>query len=360
MICHPATRTAKLALAALGREGMHSQRQGKRSRSPTRETYPLSGNLSDDHTAEFAKRSADRFSRSSTRLATAARIQRVMSLPLEFIPSAEFEREDAERIIMTDMPPSVAPRVPVSIPRGLPAYLASLYEIPLLTREQELHLFRKFNYLKFKAAQLRDRLASRSSPRVLRQIEQLYAAAINVKNRIVRANLRLVVALARRYGGQGNDLWELVSDGNVSLMRAVEKFDYARGNKMSTYASWAIIRNFARSIPAEQRHSVRFRTGQEEILSSYEDGLDAPSNAEAAQQTRESVLRSLMPCLSDREQYIVSLRFGLAEGREPLTLEEIGKQLGVSKERVRQIVVRSLNKLRQAAQENRVEFLEVL
>ena len=89
------------------------------------------------------------------------------------------------------------------------------------------------------------------------QIEGLYDQSVAVKNEIISANLRLVVSIAKRHVSPGENFFELVSDGNISLIRAVEKFDYARGNKFSTYASWAIMKNYARTIPDELRHRDR-------------------------------------------------------------------------------------------------------
>ena len=90
------------------------------------------------------------------------------------------------------------------------------------------------------------------------EIERLYDQAVTVKNQIVRANLRLVVSIAKRHVGPTDNFFELVSDGNMSLIRAAEKFDYARGNKFSTYASWAIMKNFARTIPDELQAARSF------------------------------------------------------------------------------------------------------
>ena len=84
---------------------------------------------------------------------------------------------------------------------------------------------------------------------IMDQIDELYEGAVLVKNKIVQSNLRLVVSIAKRHVASTDDFFALVSDGNMSLIRAVEKFDYSRGNKFSTYASWAIMKNFARTIP---------------------------------------------------------------------------------------------------------------
>ena len=238
----------------------------------------------------------------------------------------------------------------------MPPYLASLYEVPLLTREQEAHLFRKFNYLKYKAAKLRKRLdPARAKSSVMDEIEKLYDQAVAVKNQIVRANLRLVVSIAKRHVGQWDNFFELVSDGNMSLIRAVEKFDYARGNKFSTYASWAIMKNFARTIPDEHRQHDRFRTSHSEMFAATEEYRTDQYEQESAQHQRESQIGKILNRLDEREQKIIISRFGLDHSQEPQTLKEVGALMGVTKERVRQIEARALDKLRIAAEQDKVE-----
>ena len=155
----------------------------------------------------------------------------------------------------------------------------SNYEMPLLTKEQEQHLFRKMNYLKHKAGKM---LAEMKLPsglinyaklrvEALDQIEAHLKEANKIKELLIRCNMRLVTSIAKRHSGQAENFFELLSDGNMSLMRAVEKFDYSRGNKFSTYASWAIMKNFARSIPDEKNRRERFVTGNEEIFDAAED-----------------------------------------------------------------------------------------
>jgi RNA polymerase primary sigma factor/RNA polymerase sigma factor len=269
----------------------------------------------------------------------------------------EFERPGAEEWILGPMPESEPSARPPRIPGGLPSYLAALYEVPLLTREQEYHLFRKFNYLKFQADRLRKKLhPARASSALMDRIEQLYAEAIQTKNQIVQANLRLVVSIAKRHVSSSDDFFALVSDGNMSLIRAAEKFDYARGNKFSTYGSWAIMRNFARTIPDEFKHRERFRTSQEEAFSAQQDERVVPCKAETAQMLRERQIEKILARLDEREQAIIISRFGLDHHQEPKTLKEVGSQLGVTKERIRQIEARALGKLRLAADEERIEL----
>jgi RNA polymerase primary sigma factor len=294
------------------------------------------------------------------------RAQRILELPLDYMPSPEFERRDAEEIILAPMPEAETAQKRVRIPAGLPPYLASLYEIPLLTREQEQHLFRKFNYLKYKAARLREQVAphGRVDPSAVRsglldEIERLYDQSVAVKNEIVRRNLRLVVSIAKRHVSGTDGFFELVSDGNMSLIRAVEKFDYTRGNKFSTYATWAIMKNFARTIPDEHRHRERFRTSFDEMFGATQDTRSDQLELEQTHALRVAQVDRILRRLDDREQRIIISRYGLRQGSEPRTLKEVGQELGVTKERVRQIEARAINKLRRAAQEEHIEPPEV-
>jgi RNA polymerase sigma factor (sigma-70 family) len=277
------------------------------------------------------------------------RAEQVMQLPLDNIPNALFARKSAEKVV--DQPfPGVADAKRVRRPSGLPAYLASLYEVPLLTREQEVWLFRRFNYLKHKAVNLREQLdPERPSARLMDQIEKLYGEIVELKNRIVRANLRLVVSIAKRRVSPGDSFFDLVSDGNMSLIRAVEKFDYARGNKFSTYASWAIMKNYARTIPDEHRRRDRFRVADSELLHAAADCREDEYQQRLAASDRLAQVGKFLDRLDQREQTIIIRRYGLDHEHEPQTLKEVGSALGVTKERVRQIEAKALEKLREAA-----------
>ncbi len=312
--------------------------------------------------AESLARQYGRTKSTIYRIVAEVRAKRILELPLDYIPNDVFDKiktEAQEREILGPPPPVPQPTRPPRVPSGLPPYLASLYEVPLLTREQEVHLFRKMNYLKYKASKLRSKLdPSRPKAKVMDQIEALYEQAVATKNEIVSANLRLVVSIAKRHVGPGANFFELVSDGNISLIRAVEKFDYSRGNKFSTYASWAIMKNFARTIPDEHRHRERFRTSQTEMFNVTEDVRSDQYEQESAQMLRESQIERILLRLAPREQQVIISRFGLAQGREPLTLKQVGAELGVTKERVRQIEARALSKLRKAAEEEQIEFAD--
>lgn len=291
------------------------------------------------------------------RVISEVRAERIMGLPLDFIDNPRFARKGADAAILGDMPEAETPVRRPRRPTGLPPYLASLYEMPLLTREQEQHLFRKYNYLKFKADRLRKELdIEHPKSAIMDEVESLYDQIVATKNQIARANLRLVVSIAKRHVTPDQNFFELVSDGNVSLLRAIEKFDYARGNKFSTYASWAIMKNFARTIPGEYRHRDRFRTSLDEMFASEPESRSSAITDERAQLDRLEKVQRILRRLDQREQQIIIGRFGLNHSREPLTLKEVGEELGVTKERIRQIEARALSKLRQAAEEEKISL----
>ncbi len=330
------------------------------------QTGPLNLEIKERIFAEFnSGKSADQIARRYCRTRSTVyrvinemRYQAIMDLPLDYIDSAEFHRKGAERrILESELPAADAGARKTRVPSGLPRYLASLYEVPLLTREQEQYLFRKFNFLKYRAHKLRQSLdPARPRASEMDQVEQIYQESIRVKNRIVQANLRLVVSIAKRHVSANDDFFQLVSDGNVSLIRAVEKFDYARGNKFSTYASWAIMKNFARTIPDEFRQRDRFRATSDELFLARADERGNHLLLEAEQRRREEQISRILEQLDNREQQIIISRFGLDHRHEPQTLKEVGEEMGVTKERVRQIEVRALGKLRAAAEREQIEW----
>ena len=288
-------------------------------------------------------------------------LKRVQQLELDYIPNERFGRTSAaqQRQILSPVPENHQPAKRVPRPTGLPPYLASMYETPLLTREQEQHLFRKMNYLKHKASELRKRLDLRRPRLTMMELIERYAKdAAAIKNDIVRANLRLVVSIAKRYASGPGHLFELISDGNMSLIRAVEKFDFARGFRFSTYATWAIIKNFARTIPSELRQQARFHTGGDERLLGIEDIRPDSARRESAQSERKMEVSRILDHLDERERQIIQHRFGLDRTRNAMTLKEVGRVMGVTKERIRQLEARAMAKLRDAVGEERVEAPE--
>jgi RNA polymerase primary sigma factor len=283
---------------------------------------------------------------------------RILGTKLEFIDNATFSDPASGPAILAEMPAPAdgkPPRRPKA-PKGLPPYLASLYEVPLLDREQEMHLFRAMNYFKHQAHQLRQKIdPTRARTADLDEIDRLQEEALAVKNQIIRANLRLVVSIAKRHVGPSNNFFELVSDGNMSLIRAVEKFDFSRGNKFSTYASWAIMKNFARTIPEENYRRDRFVTGHEEMFEAAADNRTDEHEYESALKRMQEAVKGMLGRLDERERKIIISRFGLG-GASEQTLEQLGRELGITKERVRQIESRAQDKLRKIASEEKLDL----
>jgi RNA polymerase sigma factor (sigma-70 family) len=240
------------------------------------------------------------------------------------------------------------------IPRDLPAYLQDLYRTPLLSPARERALFLSFNYHKFRFVSARRRLEAQfARTREVNTLEAHLRRATDVKNQIVQANLRLVVSVARKHLRPGLSLMELVSDGNVTLMRAVESYDFHRGHRFSTYATLALMKGFARSVPQLMSGGRLKAAGGDRALAEVSDPrLEISQDRLLA---REEV-RQLLARLDDRERAVVLAHYGITTPgvdstarREPATYEQVGRLLGLTKQRVRQIEQSAIAKLRSAA-----------
>jgi RNA polymerase sigma factor (sigma-70 family) len=316
---------------------------------------------------------AKRFQRTRTsmyRVINEVRAQRLLEQPLDYIPHPSFEDPAMEAVILGPMPDHEAyekKRRDMKAPKDVPAELAPLYEVPLLSKEQEQHLFRKMNFLKFKASKLRNDLRkdgleardvdpSRVRIQLLKEIEDLQSEANAVKDQLIKSNMRLVVNIAKKHVSPAENVFELLSDGNMSLIRAVEKFDFGRGFKFSTYASWAIIKNFARSIPDEKHRRERFVTGHEDVFEAAPDIRSDEHEMLVTQERATHSVNRLLEYLEPRERDIIRMRAGLDDHHKGMTLEEIGQQFGITKERVRQLNQRAMNKLRAIARQQEIEL----
>ncbi|WP_405767820.1 RNA polymerase sigma factor [Streptomyces sp. NBC_01538] len=281
-------------------------------------------------------------------------------------------------------------------------YLREIGRIPLLTAAEEVELARRVEAGLFAEEKLR--LASDLDSQLALDLDRLVVMGRMAKRRLIEANLRLVVSVAKRYVGRGLTMLDLVQEGNLGLIRAVEKFDYARGYKFSTYATWWIRQAMSRAL-ADQARTIRvpvhvvelinrvvrvqrrmlqergyeptpeevathldllpervsevLRLAQEPVSlhapvgeeddvalgDLIEDGDAASPVESAAFLLLREHLEAVLSTLGERERKVVQLRYGLADGR-PRTLEEIGRIFGVTRERIRQIESKTLNKLR--------------
>lgn len=285
--------------------------------------------------------------------------RKVLDQPVEYIHNESFENPANDAEFMSEMPGEQAFLEQVgkmSAPKDVPAEMAHLYRWPLLTKEQEQHLFRQMNYLKYKLNKLRQH-ASTGPARVgdLRAVEDLQARVRVVRDRLINCNTRLVASIAKKHSGSFENLPELMSDGTISLMRAVEKFDYFRGNKFSTYATWAIMKNFARSIPDEKNHRERYITGHEDMFEARADVRTDEQDLLAQADLARDRISKLLEGLDPRTREVIRMRNGL-DGSAEMTLEQIGQHFGITKERVRQINVRGMKQLRDKAHEGKTEI----
>ena len=224
----------------------------------------------------------------------------------------------------------------------------------LLTAAEERTLFRQFNYCRFQVIKLRDKVGD--DPITSKQallILSWHRRAEHYREQIVQTNLALVLAMAKRTRMTDVDFADLVSEGNMALLRAVNKFDVSRGFKFSTYACRAILKGFSRMGVSQSKYRQLFPTDFDPKLekSDYMELKRAGHEGDCVDEVRDIMNRNRAE-LSDIEQSVIEHRFALhhslrsAQGK-PLTLEQVGRIIGVTKERVRQIQNKALDKIRQ-------------
>ena len=298
-------------------------------------------------------------------------------------------------------------------------YLKEIGKVPLLSAAEEIDLAMKIEAGVAAAAELdkaeeEGRELERREKRRLGRVEQV---GIDAKQQLIEANLRLVVSIARRYVGRGMLFLDLIQEGNLGLIRAVEKFDYTKGFKFSTYATWWIRQAITRAI-ADQARTIRIPVHMVETINKLvriqrqllqelgreptpeeigkEMGLPAERVREIQKISQEPVsletpigeeedsqlgdfieddaavvppdaasfsmlqeqLSKVLDGLAERERKVISLRFGLEDGH-PRTLEEVGREFGVTRERIRQIESKTLAKLRHPSRSSKLkDYLE--
>ena len=294
-------------------------------------------------------------------------------------------------------------------------YLKEIGRVSLLTAQEEVSLAQRIEKGVFAEAKLEDR--SKFNDEQLRELRWEVIDGHRAKRHLVEANLRLVVSIAKRYVGRGMAFLDLIQEGNLGLIRAVEKFDYAKGFKFSTYATWWIRQAITRAI-ADQARTIRIPVHMVETINKLariqrqllQDLGREPTAEEIAEQmevTTEKVreiqkisqepvsletpigeeedshlgdfiedsdavvplekasfrllqeqLESVLHTLDERSREVIRLRFGLDDG-QPRTLEEVGKKFGVTRERIRQIESKTLSKLRHPSRSQKLrDYLE--
>jgi RNA polymerase sigma factor (sigma-70 family) len=296
-----------------------------------------------------------------------AKLKRLMSKEIDFISSPEFEKKNAESSIFQDAEEIKQPDISWYRPLmddgttgkpgtvKMPAKKASA----VLTLAQERVLFLKFNYARFRQRKIQDKLAGRL-PRIEQKHDLLKWNAISERYRrqIAETNLALVLAMAKRVRLSDVDFADLISEGNMALMRSVDKFDCERGFKFSTYSCRAILKAFSRQGMKDTRYRKRFPAEYDPSMerSDHLETLRKNHEQECAQEVKHIVINNEAD-LTEIELSVLELRFGVTSEtqsedqeetpRRALTLEQVGQIIGVTKERVRQIQNKSLKKIRQ-------------
>ena len=234
-----------------------------------------------------------------------------------------------------------------------PAYLASLYEIPLLTAEGERVLFRGMNFYKHIANQQRVTVPRKRRKAIaLETFKELLNRAEYLRQQIVRSNLRLVVSIARKYAHNQQQLEEMICEGNIILMKAVDKFDYALGYRFSTYVTHSVQRHLFRYMKKRQR--IRKTEVDFPDLRAYENlGMEAEEDVlRNATEAANNLMNSMEEVLDEREQFLIRERFGFTNGGKTRTLKSLAGDMGICKERVRQLLNKALVKLNEFATEH--------
>jgi RNA polymerase sigma factor (sigma-70 family) len=258
-----------------------------------------------------------------------------------------FDAPDAAETILAPPEAPIHHRDSSRATKDADFYVAFLYQTNLLTREQETYLFRKMNYLKFLAYRRRQGLdpASATLDHV-EEIESLERQANEIRNYIVECNLRLVTSRAKQFArSSGLPLDELISEGNIGLVQAVEHFDFSRGTKLSTYATWAITNKLLAYLQRSKRESTRISREHGVALDGVE-GDDVEVEQLLAQSEIREKLGGMLKNLKERERIAIEHRFGFVKDRHPKTLKDLATQWGVTKQRAQQVCAGAVIKLR--------------
>ena len=232
----------------------------------------------------------------------------------------------------------------------LPVHLGRMCEAALLKPHQEAALFRRMNFLLHQASIQRSLLNSRRPSKArLQLIERLVLLAEWHRDRLVEANVRLVISIVKKFVNTNNSFDELLSEGIVGLMRAVEKFDYDRGFRFSTYATQVVRRNSYRAVVTNQQDRQKVTSGLQDMEIDISDEGRVSAIGEKRWHELRARLSEMLNDLDRREKLIMRARFSLGSHRRVHTLQSLADRLGISKERVRQLERRAMEKLRAMA-----------
>ena len=339
------------------------------------------------------------------------------------IPGDDDDEPDEDALLEVENTEEIeVDKIDLSVPEGtniedpVRMYLKEIGKVPLLSAEEEIELAKQMEAGDMAQSQLEE-MGEELDEEAKKELKRLVAVGENAKKKLAEANLRLVVSIAKRYVGRGMLFLDLIQEGNLGLIKAVEKFDYRKGYKFSTYATWWIRQAITRAI-ADQARTIRIpvhmvetinklirvsrqllqelgrEATPEEIAEEMEipvervreilkisqepvsletpigeeedshlgdfiqdENVPVPADAAAFTLLKEQLVE-VLSTLTEREQKVLRLRFGLDDGRAR-TLEEVGKEFNVTRERIRQIEAKALRKLRHPSRSRKLrDYLE--
>lgn len=289
-----------------------------------------------------------------------ARAENLLQQEIRFVYSAEFESAPDDKLAVAEAEAILRRLQPVKPATSAGAFADDAAAVdfslatgcgsqsPLLEFTDEQLLFRTMNLLRYRVNQLRTRLsATRPVANAVTTIERMLDLVARIRSQLVSSNVRLVASIARKFSATGSDFDEFSSDGCLILLGAIDRFDYSRGFRFSTYATHSIQRHFFRVWKNRQRHRNHVQYVDTSVLNDVPGSPGAPPEFPDPERLVAQLLSRAENVLDDREQRILNSRYGLSRGQVVLTLREIAAELGVSKERVRQLQLKALDKLRE-------------
>jgi RNA polymerase primary sigma factor len=301
-----------------------------------------------------------------------ALVREILNTSVDYVDSEEFTRPGAERRLFDNADPVRQPDVtwyrPLMDPIGTStAKTTRPKESVVLTAAEERIIFLQYNYARFRVRRMQDRIKSdRLGIRQRQELLRWYAEAQRLRHQIAESNLALVLAMSKRFRLGDMEFGDLISEGNMALLRSVDKFDVGRGFKFSTYSCRAILKAFSRHSGKHLRYRQRFGANYDPDFdrSNFPAERRAEELLDSADEVKHIVLGN-HAALTDVEREVIHHRFRIGPGdaaglrhERPRTLAQVGKLIGLTKERVRQIQNKALRKLRFAIEESSLPLRE--
>ncbi|MGC9260417.1 MAG: sigma-70 family RNA polymerase sigma factor [Phycisphaerae bacterium] len=295
------------------------------------------------------------------RVVSEDRALRLKNMVIRYVTNPLFDHPDADDIILKLLPEKaqrqredplagveIREQIVLRQPNDIPAYLAEVFRQPILPHALVLDAFRRMNYIKARAARLQAHIdVTRVRVADLEKIESLLESAGIIRNQILQTHLRVVVHVAKKHQCARQDLFELISDGNLWMLRAVDTFDFSRGVKFSTYLTYVLMKNFARRMSDNSaRVDERLVTTQNDLLDKLGAAPEQSVPDAVDMLLMQGRLMDALQKLPRRERDLVAAHYGLEAGQIPMSHSQIAEQMGITKARVRQLEVRALGRLR--------------